>query len=116
MCNLHHYISAYSAVLMVNFTIVLVSMLVIYYKAFQCIRHMVATLGRLKKIFNNFQSAQSLWNDIGCFIGKNENTPLCGANLSMILAGHKDAKKRVFLFISVYFITGITSKLPTVFY
>ena len=36
----------------------------------------------------------------------NENTPLYGATQAMILAGHKDAKKRVLLFFSVYVITG----------
>ena len=43
----------------------------------------------------------------------NENTPLYGATLAMILAGQKDAKKRVFLFFSIYFITGMASKYGT---
>ena len=40
----------------------------------------------------------------------NENTPLYGATRAMILAGQKDAKKRVFLFISIFFVTGIISQ------
>ena len=41
----------------------------------------------------------------------NENTPLYGATRAMILAGHKDAKKRVFLFFSIFFAVGIISEL-----
>ena len=50
---------------------------------------------------------------ISCiFISENnENTPLYGATQAMILAGHKDAKKRVLLFFSIYVITGTMSKL-----
>ena len=40
----------------------------------------------------------------------NENTPLYGATRAMILEGHKDAKKRVFLFFLVYIFTGFMSE------
>ncbi|CAI8027914.1 hypothetical protein GBAR_LOCUS15900 [Geodia barretti] len=39
-------------------------------------------------------------------LGNSENTPLYGATRAMILAGQKDAKKRVFLFLTIYVITG----------
>ena len=45
----------------------------------------------------------------------NENTPLYGATQAMILAGQKDAKKRVFLFFAVYVITGSTSEFFVIF-
>ena len=41
---------------------------------------------------------------------RNENTPLFGATQAMILEGQNDAKKRVFLFLSIFFLTGIISK------
>ena len=41
----------------------------------------------------------------------NESTPLYGATRAMILAGQKDAKKRVFLFFSIFFVVGIISEL-----
>ena len=41
----------------------------------------------------------------------NENTPLYGATRAMILAGQKDAKKRVFLFFSIFFVVGLISEL-----
>ena len=44
------------------------------------------------------------------FVENNENTALYGANQAMILAGQKDAKKRVFLFFAVYIITGAMSE------
>ena len=40
-----------------------------------------------------------------------ENTPLYGATRAMILAGQKDAKKRVFLFFSIFFVVGLISAL-----
>ena len=41
----------------------------------------------------------------------NESTPLYGATRAMILAGQKDAKKRVFLFFSIFFVVGLISAL-----
>ena len=48
-----------------------------------------------------------------CILFPSENTEIATLNAAtraMILAGHKDAKKRVLLFFSVYFITGAMSK------
>jgi hypothetical protein len=83
--HLHYYVTAYSAVIVANFTTVFCCMAVIYLKAFCRIRRMILT----KK--------------------NNENTPLNGATQAMILAAHKDAKKRVLIFFSVYFISGAMS-------
>ena len=41
----------------------------------------------------------------------NENRPLFGATQAMILEGQKDAKKRIFLFVSIFIITGVMSEL-----
>ncbi|CAI8027916.1 hypothetical protein GBAR_LOCUS15900 [Geodia barretti] len=57
-------------------------MAVIYYKVLRQIKRMMLTQGN------------------------SENTPLYGATRAMILAGQKDAKKRVFLFLTIYVITG----------
>ena len=41
---------------------------------------------------------------------QNRNTALYGATLAMILAGQKDAKKRVFLFFTIYVLSGTASE------
>ncbi|CAI8022129.1 hypothetical protein GBAR_LOCUS13015 [Geodia barretti] len=84
--HLHDYVTAYSAVLVANFTTVFCCMVVIYLKAFCRIRRMILT----KK--------------------NNENAPLNGATQAMILAAHKDAKKRVLIFFFAYFISGAMSE------
>ncbi|CAI8022381.1 hypothetical protein GBAR_LOCUS13152 [Geodia barretti] len=83
--QLHYFIASYATVLTVNFVVVLCCMGVTYYKIFRRIKRMILTQEN------------------------NENTPLYGATRAMILAGQKDAKKRVFLFFSVFFVTGFVT-------
>ena len=45
------------------------------------------------------------------FPERNQNRPLFGATQAMILRGQKDAEKRVGLFLSIFFITGVVSEL-----
>ncbi|CAI8022380.1 hypothetical protein GBAR_LOCUS13152 [Geodia barretti] len=85
LLHLHYFIVSYAAVLISNFVIVLSCMAVTYYKIFRRIKRMIVTQEN------------------------NENTPLYGATRAMILAGQKDAKKRVFLFFSVFFVTGFVT-------
>ncbi|CAI8027918.1 hypothetical protein GBAR_LOCUS15900 [Geodia barretti] len=80
--HLHYLLTFYSALLILNFATVLCCMAVIYYKVLRQIKRMMLTQGN------------------------SENTPLYGATRAMILAGQKDAKKRVFLFLTIYVITG----------
>ena len=102
--QLVYFIISYSTLLVANFTFVFCCMALVYYKSFRRIRQMILTQGRgLFLIFFSFMFY---------FVSENinENTPLYGATLAMILAGHKYAKKRVFIFFSVYVITGTMGK------
>ncbi|CAI8022377.1 hypothetical protein GBAR_LOCUS13152 [Geodia barretti] len=89
--QLHYFIASYATVLTVNFVVVLCCMAVTYYKIFRRIKRMILTQEN------------------------NENTPLYGATRAMILAGQKDAKKRVFLFFSVFFVTGFVISVFGIF-
>ncbi|CAI8022378.1 hypothetical protein GBAR_LOCUS13152 [Geodia barretti] len=91
LLHLHYFIVSYAAVLISNFVIVLSCMAVTYYKIFRRIKRMIVTQEN------------------------NENTPLYGATRAMILAGQKDAKKRVFLFFSVFFVTGFVISVFGIF-
>ena len=48
-------------------------------------------------------------------IERNEHSTAYRATQAMILEGQYDARKRVFLFISIYFVTGITSKCRRIY-
>ncbi|CAI8027048.1 hypothetical protein GBAR_LOCUS15487 [Geodia barretti] len=81
--HLHRFIMSYSVILILNFTVVFCCMAVIYFKVFRRIKHM---------------STQQ---------ENNNNATLYGATQAMILAGQKDAKKRVFIFFTIYIISGV---------
>ena len=104
MHNLHNFVTSYAIILVANFTTVFCCMAVIYLKAF-C---------RIKRMTQSKQSVYLSHKVYRCIIlsseTNNENTPLYGANQAIILAGHKEAKKRVLVFFSVYFISGAMSE------
>ena len=60
---------------------------------------------RLRRLDNPLTSSSYI-----IFAENNENSPLYGATQAMILAGQKDAKKRVFFFFVVYIISGAMSE------
>ena len=103
---LHHllqFVASYSAVMAANFSTVFASMAVLYWKVFRRIRRMRKTQGKHTGTFADHRAMLSPFQ----FTEQNETTPLFGATQAMILEGQKDAKKRVFLFLVVFLITGI---------
>ena len=56
---------------------------------------------------NGTQRVKFEWECIS--IERNEHSAAYRATQAMVLEGQYDAKKRVLLFISIYFVTGITS-------
>ena len=85
--------------LVINFTVVLCSMTVVYFMVFRRIRRMINLHG---KTFSN----QSYHYNVLNFSERDENRPLCGATQAMVLQGQKDARRRVCLFFTIYIITG----------
>ena len=65
---------------------------------------MISTQGKLCRLKPAYK------NSTMKFSGTNESVTVYGATQAMILAGQKDAKKRVFLFFIIYFITGVVSE------
>ena len=105
--HLHFFITSYAIVIIANFFTVFACMAVLYWKVFRRIRRMRKTQGKLM-IISTF--AYSYHCSYTCHQSEqNETTPLYGATQAMILEGQKDAKKRVFLFLTVFFITGCVS-------
>ena len=105
MHNVHYFVMSYSIVLIANFTTVFCCMAVIYLKAFCRIKRMTQSKQHCIYICHTKISCIILSSETN-----NENTPLYGANQAIILAGHKEAKKRVLVFFSVYLITGAMSE------
>jgi hypothetical protein len=95
---LHFYVTSYSLLLTSNFAIVFCCMVVIYFKAFRRIRHMRLMQGK---------STNCMHWKLCCT--DRENMPLLGATRAMILEGLRDAKKRVFFFVAIFFVTGLAS-------
>ena len=110
--HLHYFIGSYATVITANFSTVFVCMVILYWKIFHRIRRMRKTQGKHKHIclyLNIDVAIISLCTAVISpyqFTEQNETMPLFGATQTVILEGQKAAKKRVFLFLAVFFITG----------